>query len=437
MPYQPRPLQRVLHAALEAHRFSVAVCHRRFGKTVCAINHLQKQALTCKKDAPRFAYIAPTYKQGKDVAWAYMKHYAAPIPGHSINESELRIDYPNGGRVRIYGADNPDSLRGIYLDGVVLDEYGLMPNELWGEVIRPLLSDRQGWAFFIGTPNGRNEFYTKVQDAKRLPDWFFAEYKASTTHILPDSELEDARRTMTEDEYQQEYECSFDASVKGAVYLRELQQARQDGRITHVPYDAARPVDTYWDLGIRDKMAIWFGQRMFGGAIHIIDYYENQGFGLDHYANVLRSKPYHYQDDVFPHDLNQRELTTGKSRVEYARSLGLKVWVQPQLSIDDGIHAARMVFPKCWFDAEKCAVGLEALASYKYRWNVALKYWMGEPAHDGASHGADAFRTLAVAVQAPRQRLEREKPDVDPDDWRYGKNLHLRSRGNPYMPVRP
>ena len=184
IPYQPRVLQLKIHEQLDAHRFGVVVCHRRFGKTVMAINHLIRAALTCERERPRFAYLAPTYRQGKTVAWDYLKHYARPIPGFAPNESELRIDLPNGSQVRIYGADNPDALRGIYLDGVVLDEFGLMQGKVWSEVIRPSLADRHGWALFIGTPNGRNAFWEMRDFADHNDGWFLAEYKASETGVL-------------------------------------------------------------------------------------------------------------------------------------------------------------------------------------------------------------------------------------------------------------
>jgi phage terminase large subunit len=437
VPYAPRPLQKVLHAELDAHRFGVAVCHRRFGKTVLAVNQLQKRALTCDKERPRFAYVAPTYRQGKATAWDYMKHYAQPIPGIAINESELRIDYPGGGQVRIYGADNPDSLRGIYLDGVVLDEYGLMDGKVWEEVIRPLLSDRMGWAFFIGTPNGKNQFYDIVQIARREPTWFFAEYRASQTGYVDKEELASARSVMTTDQYMQEYECSFEASVKGAVYARELQQAREDGRITTVPYDPALPVDTNWDLGFRDATAIWWTQSAFGGALRVIDYYEGSGYGLDHYVQVINQRPYTYGEHRLPHDINQTEFTTGRSMLEDARTkLRPAVQVTPRLSVEDGINAARLLFPKCYFDAKKCERGLEALQSYRWDYNTRVKDFTHLPVHDWASHGADAFRTLAVGYNEPRRAKVRERPDYDPDDWRYGKNQR-RGQGNPFVPVRP
>lgn len=410
IPYAPRPLQRVLHAALDAHRFVVAVCHRRFGKTVLAVNQLQKCALTSERERPRFAYIAPTYRQGKAVAWDYMKHFAGPIPGVEVNESELRIDYPNGGQVRIYGADNPDALRGIYLDGVVLDEYGMQQQHVFTEVIRPLLTDRQGWALFIGTPNGKNQFYDIAQQAQREPGWFFAAYKASQTGLIAPAELVAAQAVMTEDEYAQEFECSFEASVKGAVFAKELQQAREQGRITRLAYEPLLPVDTDWDLGMRDATAIWFTQTARTGDVRVIDYYESTGHGLHHYAEVLRQKAaaggWNYGFHHGPHDIEVRELGTGKSRWETARSLGLHFQVGKSLPLADGINAVRMLLPKCWFDSERCEQGIEALQNYKWYYNTRIKeHDTHRPEHDWASHGADAFRGLALRHRGAVTRL--------------------------------
>ena len=393
---------------MDRHRRGIVVCHRRFGKTVAAGNQLQKGAVTCQKPRPRFGYIAPTYSQGKAIAWDYFKHYARPIPGIRINESELRIDYPNGGQVRIYGADNPDSLRGLYFDGVVLDEFGLMRPETLPEVIGPTLIDRQGWALLMGTPKGKNQFYREYQRAQGDPRWFSACYRASETGILPADELALARKSMTDDEYDQEYECSFEASVKGAVFARELQRVRTDGRITQVPYDTSIPVETNWDLGYRDATAIWFSQSSYGGVVRLIDYYANTSEGLDHYLKVVQSKPYVYGEHWFPHDVEQHELGTGKRLIDLARAQLRNVSVAPKLELSDGLHCTRMLLPRCYFDAEKCERGLDALTSYRWHYNTELKEYTNRPEHDWASHGADAFRTLAVRYDPAVKRAERQ-----------------------------
>lgn len=417
IPYAPRYLQQTIHDALETHRFGVAVCHRRFGKTTLAINQLQKAALLCKRQRPRFGYIAPTYTQGKAIAWAEMKSIAQPISGHTINESELRIDYPNGGQVRIYGADNPDSLRGIYLDGVVLDEYGQQPPRIFSEVIRPLLADRLGWALFIGTPNGKNQFYDIIHgDGKGWigaindPTWFFAEYKASQTKLISAEELASSRTTQTEDEYAQEWECSFEASVRGAVWMRQILQVKEDGRIQDLPYDPTVRVNTDWDLGVGDATAIWFSQKMWSGAVHLIDYYEASGYGLDHYRKVIDSKPYAYDTHWAPHDIEQRDAATANRLIDIAHRLGLHFQVSPKVqSVEDRIHAARMMFPLCRFDRTKCKRGIEALQHYRWKETTAADP-TGKPlpVHDWASHAADAFGALAYRDYLKKRHPERE-----------------------------
>ncbi len=394
--------------------------------------------MTCTKERPRFAYIAPFRNQAKDIAWAYLKHYTAPIPGALPHETELKVDLPTGAQIRIYGADNQDALRGIYLDGVVLDEYGLMSSSLWGEVIRPLLSDREGWAFFIGTPNGRNQFYGLIHGdresgwlgAKHDPAWFFAEYKASETGVLPAKELEDARRSMTEDQYQQEYECSFEAAVKGAVYAREMAQAHQQGRIGRVIWDPRVPVDTSWDLGMDDSTAIWFSQSFSSGEIRLIAYYENSGHGLHHYVGVLKEQQakygWTYGDHFFPHDIDVKELGTGVSRLETLRSMGLFsiVPIKRTESLYDDINAVRMLMPRCWFNSPACDAGIDALKNY--RWKEATEHQTGKtlPVHDWASHGADGLRTLACAPVRKARLLSEwsaKNKDHDPADRLYGR----------------
>lgn len=421
IPYKPRVFQREVSKLMRAKRFGVLVCHRRFGKTVLGVNLLQQGALMCEKARPRFAYIGPTFRQSKQVAWDYCQHYARPIPSVQINQSELRIDYPNHGQVRLYGADNPDSLRGIYLDGAVLDEFGMQAAKTFSEVVGPTLVDRGGWALFCGTPNGKNQFYDIAQHAKARqaegdPDWFYAEYKASQTGLLDADYLASARAVMTEDEYQQEFECSFEAAVRGAIYSRELEQARTGGRVTKVPYDAALPVDTDWDLGVGDSTAIWFSQSTRGGEIRLIDYYEASGEGLPHYASVLQQRGYVYGTHWAPHDIAVRELGSGKSRLEIAASYGLRFEVTPRIhgaqgvEIEEGIAAARLILARCWFDADKCKAGLEALMHYRRDYNARLNEFKASPVHDWASHGADAFRGLAVRHQTPKARKE--------DDWK-------------------
>lgn len=378
-------------------RWAVVVAHRRCGKTVATINDVIKRAVQCTLPNPRYAYLAPTYAQAKEVAWTYLKQYAEPILA-DVHESELRVELINGARIRLHGADNPDRLRGIYLDGIVLDEYATMKPSVWGEVIRPALSDRQGWATFIGTPKGRTGLWDIWDKARLDRDWFHIMLKASDTHILPEAELLDAKRAMTPEQYEQEYECSFEAAVIGAYYGTYMAAAEKDKRICGVPYDPSALVYTAWDLGIRDATAIWFAQ-VIGREIHLIDFYENSGVGLEHYVNLVRSKPYAYAGHIVPHDAQAKELGTGMSRLEVMEKLQLgPLRVCPVHRVEDGINAVRMKLPMMWFEANKCHQGIDALKLYRAEWDETRRALKPNPVHDWTSHAADSMRYLCVAL---------------------------------------
>ena len=395
IPYTPRVLQAKLHNELA--RFNVVVCHRRFGKTVFAINQMIKSAvedLQTGKKAPRYAYLAPLFKQAKTVAWDELKRLLKDFPDVKFNEAELRADFMDA-RIQLYGADNPDTLRGIYLDGVILDEYAQMNPKMYSEVIRPALSDRKGWGIFIGTPKGKNEFYDLYHTSTEKKGWKRFLFKASETGILDDEELEMAQQDMADTEYEQEYECSWSAALRGAYYAKELESAYEEDRVSKVPYDPGKQVVTAWDLGVADSTAIWFAQYD-GKAINVIDYYENSGEGLPHYIDVLNKKDYRYGAHIAPHDIVVREFSTGQSRKDLAFSLGIDFQVAPKLKVMDGIDTVRTTLNKCWFDAEKTKKGLDALLQYRSSYDDKKKIWSQKPVHDWTSHASDAFRYLCV-----------------------------------------
>ena len=383
-------------------RFAVAVAHRRAGKTVAAVQRLVLSALTCTKQRPRLAYIAPTFGQAKRVAWDYLKAIAAPVISGSPHETELRVDLVNGARIQCYGAENGEALRGIYLDDAVLDEMADMPESFWPSVIRPALSDRQGRALFIGTPKGRNAFWHLYDNANQDKDWTALMLKASETGYVAASELEAARRDMSPEVYAAEFECSFDAAVVGSYYGRVLDEAQEAGRICSVPHEPSIRVETWWDLGVGDSTAIWFAQQV-GREVRVIDYHEMSGEGLPYYAKVLDKKPYLYSRHIAPHDIAVRELGSGRSRLEIAEGLGIRFDVAPNLPVDDGINAVRLLVPRCWFDVERCRAGLEKLRLYRKAYDEKLRTFRDRPVHDYTSHAADAFRYGAVAMEEERQ----------------------------------
>jgi len=276
IPYKPRAVWLPYHHS--AARWRVVVAHRRAGKTVAALNGLIRTALTCQRPNPRCAYVAPYLGQAKAVAWDHLKRFTAPIPGVSWKEAELSCDLPNGGRIRLFGADNPDALRGLYLDDVDCDEFGDWDPRAWTEVIRPALSDRHGRATFTGTPRGKNAFYDLRERAARgEPGWALWELKASQTELLSDEELADARSAMDASAYAREYECSFDASVEGAYYAAEIAAADAAGRVCRVPIEPLAKVDTWWDLGIDETAHTMRPIMEYGRAAYFTRMYDPEG----------------------------------------------------------------------------------------------------------------------------------------------------------------
>lgn len=433
--YKPRPLQETLHKSLK--RFNVLVCHRRFGKTVFAIADSFDRGLQVPHRRPQIAYLSPTYSQSKRVAWEYFKDFVRPIQEYdknlvSIHEQELRIDVKRphlGDHVRfmLLGADNPDSLRGIYLDWVTLDEYAQCDPSVWGEVIYPTLSDHKGGATFIGTPKGQNHFFDKFREAQQAMNegdnqWYQAMFKASETGIIGEDELDIARRTMTDSEYRQEYECDFSAALLGSYYGKHLNDIEVNKQITHVPWQRAYPVHTFWDLGLDDTTAIWFAQ-VAGKEIHLIDFYENSGHGLDHYVKILNDKRYNYGEHVLPHDAGAREIGTGRTREETLRKYGIsgRTRILPRQAVEDGIHAVRNILSRCYFDEERTRSGYLALKNYQRKWDPKRKIFDNKPHHDWTSHAADAFRILAMGIRENHgildEKLRQEKYRTADNDY--------------------
>ncbi len=392
IPYKPRKHQKEVHDKLK--RFNVLVCHRRFGKTVLCINEILKKAMQNTLSRPRYYYLAPTYSMAKRTSWDYLKEYTNVLPNVTYHETELRADLPNGARIQLLGCERPDSLRGLYIDGVVLDEVAQMPPRLWTEIIRPALSDREGWMIAIGTPQGHNAFFDLYDYANHQEGWYAQTFKSSETGIISDLELNEAKHLMPDEVYEAEFECSFDSAALGSIYAKGLAKAEEEKRITKVPYETGIKVNTFWDLGMADKTAIWFVQQK-GSAFHVIDYYEDSGESLEFYATVLDEKKYIYDTHFLPFDANVRELGTGVSRLETAQSLGMRTSIVPKLPVEDGINAVRMVLSRCWFDHEKCKYGLDALR--QYRWATTERGEIkNKPEHSWCSHAADSFRYFAV-----------------------------------------
>jgi hypothetical protein len=359
---------------------------------------------------PLFGYVAPYRSQAKSVAWDYLKHFSRPIT-KSSNEADLIIELLNGAKIRLFGADNADAMRGLGFDGLYLDEYGDFKPSVWGNVIRPALSDKQGWCVFGGTPKGKNQFWNIYETSKRLPnEWFSLSLPASKSKLLPESELEAAKAQLAEDQYLQEYECSFEAAIIGAIWGTEMRKVSEDGRITKVENQIEVKTHTAWDLGHTDDTAIWWYQ-VIAGEIHIVDFFALSGGTIEEFVAKIKEKPYNYGKHYLPHDARARTLASGgKSVIEQmAAHLGINnLAIVPSLTVQDGIQAVRMALPRCWFDAEKCADGIEALRQYQREYDEDKKAFRQTPKHDWTSHPADAMRMLAISW--------REEPKDKPPD---------------------
>lgn len=404
-----RPRRAFLPFHRRSQRFACGVAHRRAGKTVACVNDLIRLAVANPRHgvAPgRYGYVAPYLNQAKETAWNYLKFYSEPLWIKAPNEGELYVELvPYGARIRIYGADNAERLRGGYFDHVVLDEYANMAPSIWPLIIRPMLSDYEGGATFIGTPAGRNSFFEIFEAAATDPHWFRFFLPATVTGIISESELQSARRDMTPAEYAQEYDCSFDAAIRGAYYGAEIADAEREGRICAAPIAAGFPVHTAWDIGLGQNMPVWCFQ-ILGNEIRVVDYIEDYDATVERMSATLNDRGYKGTDYV-PPDARAPELSTGRTRVETLVRCGRNPKVVAEHKVDDGINAVRLTFPRLWFDALRCRQGLEGLRQYRADFDEKKKVFLDHPRHDWASHPADAMRYLAMAwreLEGPKER---------------------------------
>lgn len=419
IPYRPRPQFRDYHET--AKRFAASVCHRRAGKTVARINRLIKSAVCITRTQPpgRFGYVAPFRNQAKRIAWQYLKYYAAPLfeVGGKPNEGDLTITMPhNGATIELFGADNADSMRGIYFDGIVVDEAQGIPRHVLTQIILPCLADYEGWLDCSGTPKGwANLLGELVKMARDDPDsWFLQVLRASETGIISTDELRRLKALMSPNEYEQEFECSFDAAITGAVYGQQIAEADKEGRLIKELPVADVETHTAWDLGYDDATAIWWFQ-ILRGEIRIIDYYENSGMDIPHYCDVVNQRgidrELRYGKHYVPHDAaNELLAAGGRSIVQQAFALGVRMTVVGATSQQNGIEALRKTLSICWFDDTRCAQGLEALRQYQFEFDPDKKVYRSKPRHDWASHGADAAEIIGQVWQVPRQPEKPEKP---------------------------
>lgn len=406
--FKPRDYQLPLLRAMDnGYKRAVSVWHRRAGKDLVMLNYIAKKMY---ERVGAYYYFFPTYKQAKKVIWDGMTRdgfkFTDYIPKElrkRTDNGEMLIEMQNGSIFRLIGTDNIDAVVGSNPVGCVFSEWSLQNPAAW-DYVRPILAENGGWAAFIYTPRGKNHGFTLLELARAYPDTWYSEVldvektKAISPAVLNQEYDEIYRKDGNDALYQQEYMCSFDVPIQGAYYASHLMAADREGRVGVVRYDPATPVHTAWDLGMDDSMSIWFFQ-IVGQEVHFIDYYESSGEGINFYIQYLQNRGYIYGRHFAPHDIAVRELGTGKSRLEVAKSLGIVFEVGKNLAVHDGIQAVRTVLPRCWFDKEKCDRGLSALRSYHKEWDEDNQVFKNRPEHDWSSHGADSFRTFAVGYR--------------------------------------
>lgn len=393
--YTPREAFKPLHNRRQ--RWAVLNTHRRAGKTVALVNDLIYGGLECKLHNPQLAYIGPTYSQAKKVAWQYLKDFAEPYLAKPPQEAELKVTLKNNATIYCLGADNANTLRGMYLDGCVPDEYALFRPSVFSQVIRPALSDRNGWAIFASTPQGKNLFYDVVQKAKQFPaEWFHLHLPADTSGIIPARELADLRRDMDPEEFAQEYLCSFDSALKGAIYANEINMLFLEGRLKSGLYDPALPVYCVFDLGFTDAtVCIWFQMHYVGP--HVIACEATTGTDIFYHIEKIVQFQGVVEYVFLPHDARAKNLQTGKSIVEQFLSEGLQVRMIPAHKVRDGISAARKLFPMVRIDPDTTGDLVEALKGYRRTWDDNKLMFSDIPLHNWCSDFADCFRYFALA----------------------------------------
>jgi hypothetical protein len=434
LPFAPRAWQRPL-LDCNAPRI-VAVVHRRAGKSTALMWRGLRKALTWQRahlpperrnlraDPPRVVHVLPLQVQWQRTGlWDRLERAAADIPGAQAFRADRRIVLPNGGIYQAGGMDNPESWRGGYADEVIEDEADDVSAEGLDMVIEPMLADYRGVRVWSGTPKGNGRLQARYDEAGAGEGWarFLLDYRA--TGALDDEAIARLRARLSGEEFAQELECSFTAPNAGAYYSALLDTAEREGRICRVPHDPMLRVETWWDLGMDDATAIWFVQHLpHAGEIRVIDYLEASGEPLAYYAQQLQARGYTYSAHRLPHDVQVRELGSGKTRLETLRALGLApIHPGKAMPVADGINAVKLILPRCYFDAERTVLGRKWLRRYRREWIEDREVWSSKPVHDASSHAADAFREGASNMRdlpkAVRPWSDKPPPQYSPLAW--------------------
>jgi len=410
--WNPRPHQLPFFEAMDKGvKRACLVWHRRAGKDSASLNFTAKQSFS---RVGNYWHLFPKQTQARRAIWSGIDGEGRKILDQVFPEEvrartstqEMQIEMVNGSTWQLCGSDNYDALVGSNPVGVIFSEWSLCDPNAWN-YIRPMLAENNGWAIFIYTPRGKNHGYTLFNMAKKAEGWFTENLSVMDTQredgtpVISLDVIEKERQEGVEEAIlQQEYYGSFEALIPGAYFADQIAIAKEQKRICKLPIEHSLPVHTAWDLGISDNMCIWLLQS-FGKELRLIDYYENSGKGMEHYIQWLNNYATKhwvmFGTHLAPHDIEVRELTTGRSRKETARDMGLTFrTVQRPAKKAEGIQATRRIFPRLWIDEDRCEHGLNCLGSYHREWDAKHNCFRDNPVHDWASHGADALQTLAL-----------------------------------------
>lgn len=431
--FKARDYQLPICDALEnkGYRKILVVMPRRAGKDIVAFNLTLRQAL---KKIGVYYYIFPTYSQARKVIWDSITNagqkFLDYIPAELIagkNGQEMKITLTNGSLIQLVGSDNYDTLVGTNPQGVVFSEYALQDPRAY-QFIRPILTANNGWALFISTPRGKNHMWELYNIALYSDDWFCYKLTIDDTNHIPLSEIEKERQEgiMSDDLIAQEYYTSFTMGVEGSYYAKYIDRMRVKAQIGHVPWEPGFKVHTAWDLGVRDSTCILFFQ-VIGQTVRIIDCYEKNKEGLEHYVKVIQQKPYSYGKHIAPHDIKVKEFGSGMTRIEKAKQLGINFIVAPDVGIEDGIESVRSALSKIWIDDVACSGLIKALENYRQEYDVKRKVYKSCPLHDWSSHFADSMRYLCISLPKTRDGTSPEELDRRYREAMYGNQSQLPS----------
>lgn len=430
--WNPRDYQLRAWQALESGiKRALLVWHRRAGKDDVCLHWAATQVV---QRVGNYWHMLPEYAQARKSVWEAVNPHTGKrrideaFPDaicETKRSQDMFIRFKNGSTWQLVGSDSFNSLVGSPPIGVTASEWALANPAAWA-YLRPILRENGGWAAFITTPRGKNHVKRMFDGAVDDPEWFVQRLSARDTGVMTEAQLEKERLEYQREYgpedgdalFAQEYMCDWEAAIVGSYYGKLMRDAEADGRVTSVPYDPNALVHTAWDLGLNDCTVVWFFQ-IVGKEVHIIDYVANSGQPLAWYAGELAKRPYAYGEHILPHDAEAKELQTNRSRTDTLRELGLNVRVlkasgAERVLVADGINAVRTILPRCWFDSKKCADGIDALKSYRREYDENKKTYHDRPVHDWASDPADAFRYLALGIDA----LPAQKHSANADAFR-------------------